>query len=179
MRATNIDEREMPRSIRTLSPTRDFCSIESNAGGMAGIPHLTSGSSSSGSNMGVRGTAQLTMWNAVAGAPEAFNMDLLKAGLDTVETMSCEHADLKGRVGKLEGRMENWEKKLNEIKSTFATDAEIDFMTSCLKVVLDNMKTRIKNFSKSNSYFYSKISGLEESMENINEINKEATLHDA
>jgi hypothetical protein len=108
------------------------------------IPHSTSGSSSSGSNMGVRGTARPTMWNAGAGAPEAFNMDSLKAGLDMVETMNRNHADLKGRVGKLEGRMENWEKKLNEFKSTFVIDTEIDFMTSCSKVMLDNMKTQIK-----------------------------------
>jgi hypothetical protein len=45
----------------------------------------------------------------------AFDMELLKAGLATVSTISLDHANLKGRVSQLEGKFEHWEEVLNHL----------------------------------------------------------------
>jgi hypothetical protein len=42
-------------------------------------------------------------------------MELLKAGLATVSTISLDHANLKGRVSRLEGKFEHWEEVLNHL----------------------------------------------------------------
>ncbi len=105
-------------------------------------------------------------------------MDSLKAGLETVKTISCEQADLKGRVKQLEGKVGNWENELNQIKLTFKSDEEIEFMTHCSKAALDSIKEHIETCGNSNSYFRSKICELKDSTKKIyiNVINKEATL---
>ena len=66
-----------------------------------------------------------TYSNLVACGSSAFNMDSLKAGLETIHTISCKHVDIRGRVNQLKGKVEHWEKELNQIKLTFAIDTPI------------------------------------------------------
>jgi len=109
-------------------------------------------------------------------------MDLLKASLESVETLSHEQANLRDRVNQLEGRVGvvACEGDLNQIKVTFASDAdvvdEVNFITFCsnVNVVLNSLKERVETCGHSNSYFCAKISEIEESIQNINKINEEA-----
>jgi len=107
----------------------------------------------------------------------AFNMESLKAGLATVST---DHANLKGRVSRLEGKFENWEEVLNQIKLQFDIDTdlkgEVDFLTFSSQTLLNSLKQRIDSCGESNTYFRSKISELEKSMKFID--NKNVELQD-
>ena len=107
----------------------------------------------------------------------AFDMESLKAGLATVST---DHANLKGRVSQLEGKFENWEEVLNQIKLQFNTDTdlkgEVDFLTFSSQTLLNSLKQRIDSCGESNTYFRSKISELKKSMKFID--NKNVELQD-
>ena len=107
----------------------------------------------------------------------AFDMESLKAGLATVST---DHANLKGRVSRLEGKFENWEEVLNQIKLQFDTETdlkgEVDFLTFSSQTLLNSLKQRIDSCGESNTYFRSKISKLEKSMKFID--NKNVELED-
>jgi hypothetical protein len=95
------------------------------------------------------------------GFSSAFNMDSLRAGLQTVQVISCEQADLRDRVNQLKGRVVVCEEELNQIKLTFASDddlAEIDFLTLCSNAVLNSLRERVETCGQSNSYFCTKIS---------------------
>ena len=105
-------------------------------------------------------------------------MDSLKASLESVETLSHEQANLRDRVNQLKGRVVVCEEDLNQIKLTFASHADevdqVKFDTFCSDASLKSLKELVKNCGESNSYFRAKISGLEESIQNINKINEEA-----
>ena len=85
----------------------------------------------------------------------AFDMESLKAGLATVSTISRDHANLKGRVSRLEGKFENWEEVLNQIKLQFDTKTdlkgEVDFLTLSSQTLLDSLKQRIDSCGESNT----------------------------
>ena len=106
----------------------------------------------------------------------------MKAGLATVSTISRDHAKLKGRVSRLEGKFEHWEEVLNQIELRFPIDIdtdlkeEVEFLTSCSQTLLDSLKQRIEACGESNTYFRSKISELEKSMKIIG--NKNVELQD-
>ena len=112
----------------------------------------------------------------------AFDMESLKAGLATVSTISRDHANLKGRVSRLEGKFEHWEEVLNQIKLCFPIDIntnlkeEVEFLTGCSQTLLNSMKQRTNACGESNTYFRSKISELEKSMKIIG--NKNVELQD-
>ena len=82
----------------------------------------------------------------------AFDMESLKAGLATVST---DHANLKGRVSRLEGKFENWEEVLNQIKLQFDTETdlkgEVDFLTFSSQTLLNSLKQRIDSCGESNT----------------------------
>jgi hypothetical protein len=133
--ASKINASKISCSIYSLSPTRGGQARANQADNVAGnLHHATPSISFSGqSNMGAKSTP------AACGS-SAFSIDSLKAGLETVEYISCEHANLKGRVNQLEGKVGHWEKELNQIKLTLETDEEIEFMTHCSKAALDSIK---------------------------------------
>jgi chromosome condensin MukBEF ATPase and DNA-binding subunit MukB len=112
----------------------------------------------------------------------AFDMELLKAGLATVSTISRDHANLKGRVSRLEGKFEHWEEVLNQIKLCFPIDIdtnlkeEVEFLTGCSQTLLNSLKQQTNACGESNTYFRSKISELKKSMKIIG--NKNVELQD-
>ncbi len=109
-------------------------------------------------------------------------MESLKAGLATVSTISHDHANLKGRVSRLEGKFDHWEEVLNKIKLCFPIDIgtnskeEVEFLTRCSQTLLDSLKQQIEACGKSNTHFRLKISELEKSRKIID--NKNVELQD-
>jgi hypothetical protein len=121
--ATKIDASEIPHSVCSLLPTWVEGRVNSNLvdNAAAGNLHHPTSSFSFFGGQSTLGTYS----NLVACGSSAFNMDSLKAGLETIHTISCKHVDIRGRVNQLKGKVEHWEKELNQIKLTFAIDTPI------------------------------------------------------
>ena len=164
--ATKIDESEIPLSVHSLSPTRW-------GGGVSNPVVVNPNPTTSSSNY---------VFSGDESSSSAFDMESLKAGLATVSTISRDHAKLKGRVSRLEGKFEHWEEVLNQIELRFPIDIdtnlkeEVEFLTSCSQTLPDSLKQRIEACGESNTYFRSKISELEMSMKIIG--NKNVELQD-
>jgi hypothetical protein len=120
--ATKINASEITHSVYYLLPTWVEEQVNSNLvdNAAAGNLHHPTFSFSFLCGQSTMGTYS----NLVACGSSAFNMDLLKAGLETVHT-SCKRVDIRGRVNQLKGQVEHWEKELNQIKLTFAIDTPI------------------------------------------------------
>jgi hypothetical protein len=176
---TKIDASEIPRSILSLSPTRR------GEGQVNSTPvdNAAAGSHRPTSSVSFSADVQSTTSHINRAADRslsAFSMDSLKASLESVETLSHEQANLRDRVNQLEGRVVVCEEDLNQIKLTFASHADeveqVKFDTFCSETALKSLKELVKNCGESNSYFRAKISRLEESIQDINKINEEASV---
>jgi hypothetical protein len=176
---TKIDASEIPRSILSLSPTRR------GEGQVNSTPvdNAAAGSHRPTSSVSFSADVQSTTSHINRAADRslsAFSMDSLKASLESVETLSHEQANLRDRVNQLEGRVVVCEEDLNQIKLTFASHADeveqVKFNTFCSETALKSLKEVVKNCGESNSYFRAKISRLEESIQDINKINEEASV---
>ena len=104
-------------------------------------------------------------------------MELLKAGLGTVSAVSRNHVNLKGRVNRLERKVEQWEEVLNKIKHFDIVDTyskeEVEFMSIGSQAILSALNRRIDGYGEITTYLRSKLSGLEESMKSIGDKNVE------
>jgi hypothetical protein len=130
-------------------------------------------------NLNLATSSSNSVFSGDESSSSAFDMESLKAGLTTVSTISCNHANLKGRVSKLKGKFEHWEEVLNQIKLCFPINIdtnlkeEVEFLTSCFQTLLNSLKQRIEACGESNTYFRSKISELKKSMKIIGNKNEE------
>ena len=103
-------------------------------------------------------------------------MALLTAGLATVSTVIRNQVNLEGRVGRLEGKVEQWEEVMNKIKHfDFNThsEEEVEFMAIGSQAILSALNQQIDGCGKSTTYLRSILSGLEESMKSIGDKNVE------
>jgi hypothetical protein len=148
--AMKINESKIPLSVHSLSPTRW-------GGGVSNPVVVNPNPATSSSN---------SVFSGDESSSSAFNMESLKAGLATVSTISRNHANLKGRVSRLEGKFEHWEEVLNQIKLCFPIDIdtnlkeEVEFLTGCSQTLPNSLKQRINACGKSNTYFRLKKSEL-------------------
>jgi hypothetical protein len=159
--ATKIDESEVPHRVHSLSPTR-------NGGGISNPGVASPYSATSFSN---------SAFGGYQSSSSVFDMELLKAGLTTVSTISRNQVDLEGRVSRLEGKVEQWEEVMHQIKLHFDIDTyskeEVEFLTCCSQALLNNLKQQVDACGKSHTYFHSKISEIETSMKSIGDKNAE------